>query len=88
MNKGNIFYNQCMMSTHMYQDVNFIYKVLWHAMMCLFILQTSLPHSLTAVVWHPHGTQPTATSACPQLHLQTHCVMLHSVTIIHQKAYP
>jgi len=76
MNKGKIFHNQRMVSNHMYQDVHFIYKVLWHPKMCLFILQTSQPHSVTTSGWHPHRTYPTATSTCPQLHLQMHCVML------------
>lgn len=40
MNKGNIFFNQCMVSNHMYQDVHFKYKVLWHPEMCFSFYKT------------------------------------------------
>ena len=38
--------------------------------------------------WLPHWTYPTATCKCPMLYLRMHCVMLHSVTNLHQNAFP
>jgi hypothetical protein len=60
MNKHSSSYNQCMVSSHMYQDVHFISKTLCSPKNCLFILQFSTPHELSAfaVIHIEHNQLP------------------------------
>jgi len=42
-------YNQCTVSSHVYQNVHFNCKALWHPKICLFVLQTITSYKMIAV---------------------------------------